>query len=56
MKKKIEMLIKWLKDKFARKFLYSFKSTILSFYIPIIIFFIFITGMTSYLLAALMEL
>jgi len=52
LKKKIEMLIKWLKDKFARKFLYSFKSTILSFYIPIIIFFIFITGMTSYLLAA----
>lgn len=47
-----EMLIKSIKDMFARKFLYSLKSTILSFYIPIIIFFIFITGMVSYLLAA----
>jgi two-component system sensor histidine kinase YesM len=46
------MLVKWLDDKFSQKLLYSFKSTILSFYIPIIILFIFITGMASYLLAA----
>ncbi|GMA97308.1 sensor histidine kinase [Pelosinus sp. IPA-1] len=50
--KKLRMLVRWLNDKLARKFLYSFKSTILSVYLPIIIFFIFITGMASYLLAA----
>jgi two-component system sensor histidine kinase YesM len=50
--RKLEILTRWLNDRFTHKFLYSFKSTILSFYIPIIILFIFITGMASYLLAA----
>lgn len=44
--------IRWLKQKFKKHMLYSFKSTILSLYIPIIIVFILIMGMASYLLAA----
>lgn len=43
---------KWLKQKFKEYVLFSFKSTILSLYIPIIIIFILIMGMASYLLAA----
>lgn len=48
----IKHLMQWLHDKFAQNLLYSFKSTILSFYLPIIILFIFVTGLSSYLLAA----
>lgn len=51
-------MIAWLKswrarlaDFFVRHFLYSFKSTVLTFYTPVIIFFIFITGTVSYVLA-----
>ncbi|WP_245754895.1 sensor histidine kinase [Pelosinus propionicus] len=51
--KKIEISVRGLKDIVAQKFLYSLKSTILSFYMPIIILFIFITGMASYLVAAM---
>lgn len=43
---------RWCREKFTKHFLYSFKSTILSLYIPIIIVFITITGTASYLLAA----
>lgn len=44
--------IRWLKQKFKEHMLFSFKSTILSLYIPIIIVFILIIGIASYLLAA----
>ena len=37
---------------FMRHFLYSFRSTMLSLYIPVIIAFILLTGMISYILAA----
>lgn len=49
--KTIKTLIRRMRNTFASHFLYSFKSTILSLYIPIIIIFIFITGMASYFLA-----
>lgn len=49
---KFKNLTNWLHAKVAQKMLYSLKSTILSFYIPIIILFIFMTGMVSYWLAA----
>jgi len=48
----IKTLIRRVHNALASHFLYSFKSTILSFYIPIMIIFIFITGMASYFLAA----
>jgi two-component system, sensor histidine kinase YesM len=49
---KIALWLQWVEEKFTQYFLFSFKSTILSLYIPIIIIFILITGMASYLLAA----
>ncbi len=48
----INRKIRWLKQKFKEHMLFSFKSTILSLYIPIIIVFILIMGIASYLLAA----
>ncbi len=48
----INKRIRWLKQKFKEHMLFSFKSTILSLYIPIIIVFILIIGIASYLLAA----
>lgn len=50
--KTINKLLRWAHKTFASHFLYSFKSAILSLYIPIIIIFIFITGSASYFLAA----
>ena len=50
--KKIMLGLHWARKKFTHYFLFSFKSTILTLYIPIIIVFILITGMASYLLAA----
>ena len=49
---KINHFSTWLREKFTGYFLHSFKSTLLSLYIPIIIVFITITGMASYILAA----
>jgi two-component system sensor histidine kinase YesM len=49
---KIMLWLQWIRKKFTQYFLFSFKSTILTLYIPIIIVFILITGMASYLLAA----
>jgi two-component system, sensor histidine kinase YesM len=50
--KTIKAWIEWTMKIFARHFLYSFRSTVLSLYMPIIIFFIFVTGLVSYWLAA----
>lgn len=50
----LERLRSWRKqaaDFFVRHFLYSFRSTVLSFYTPIIVFFILLTGTLSYNLA-----
>jgi two-component system, sensor histidine kinase YesM len=50
--KTIKAWIEWTMEIFERHFLYSFKSTVLSLYMPVIIFFIFITRLVSYWLSA----
>ena len=48
----LQSLYRRLVAGFMRHFLYSFRSTMLSLYIPVIIAFILLTGMISYVLAA----